>query len=368
MGREIGVGLVGYGGIGRVHALCYQMLPLVYPELPVTARLVAVAVTRSTTAERARRELGPGVAVTELDSLLARPDVAVVDCCVPTGDHAHVAGAALRAKKALFCEKPLAATPEESAALVGYARDSGLAGGMNFHFRQIPALQEARRQIEAGLLGNIVGFHLRYHRASNLKRDRPVSWRFAGPASGVLVDLGSHLIDLVWHLLGPVTSVAARTRTLVTTRPGANGKPVPIESDDLACLQLELAGGGLGTLEASKVVPGAGDDLRIEAYGTRGALSFDTRDPNALELVDLSEGGGRRRIDTASHTRPAASVLAPEAPSGWIQWHLASIAAFLQALASGAPPSPGLEDGLHVDRVLEAARRSAAARGVLTPV
>src|SRR3712207_4397482 len=125
---------------------------------------------------------------------------------------------------------------------------------------------------------------MRYYRSSNLKRDRPLSWRFAGPGSGVLVDLGSHLIDLTLHLLGPITAVGARTRTLVAERPAQDGQLARVESDDVAWLQLELAGGGRGTLEAAKVVPGAGDDLRIEAYGAHGALVFDTRDPNALQI------------------------------------------------------------------------------------
>lgn len=361
--RELGIGLVGYGGIGRVHALCYRMLPLVYPDLPVSVRVVAVTAASAATAERARRELGAGLITPDLDGLLGLPDVAIVDCCAPTAEHARVAAAALKAGKALFCEKPLAATAEEAAELVELARERGLPGGMNFHFRQVPALQEARRRIEAGLLGELHGFHLRYHRASNLKRDRPVSWRFAGPGGGVLLDLGAHLVDLVLHLLGPVASVGARLRTVIAERPGPGGRPVPIEADDMATLQVELAGGGLGTLEASKVVVGAGDDLRVEAHGSRGSLIFDARDPNGLEVVDLSDARTGRRIPTLSQTQPPASVLPPEAPSGWIQWHLASIAAFLRALGEGSRPRPDLEDGLQVDRVLTAARTSASRRG-----
>ncbi len=368
MAREVGVGLIGYGGIGRVHAVCYQMLPLVYPDLPVTARVVAVSVPSAATAERARRELGPSVTVTDLEGLLRMPSVGVVDCCAPTGEHARVVTAALRAGKALFCEKPLAATVEEGAALVALAREARLPGGMNFHFRQVPALQEARRRIEAGLLGEVHGFHLRYHRSSNLKRDRPMTWRFAGPGGGVLLDLGSHLVDLVLHLLGPVAAVGARVRTVIAERPGPDGRPVPVQADDVACLQLELASGAVGTVEASKVVPGAGDDLRVEAYGSRGALVFDTRDPNGLEVADLSNASTARWIPTWSQTQPTASVLPPEAPTGWIQWHLASVAAFLRALGDNSRPRPDFEDGLQVDRVLAAARQSAGQRGLLVAV
>src|SRR5215218_1367615 len=94
MASEIGVGLIGYGGIGRLHALCYRMLPLAYPNLPITARIVAVATASADSAERARRELGDVAVTTSLDELLRNPDVAIVDCCAPTGDHAAMAIAA----------------------------------------------------------------------------------------------------------------------------------------------------------------------------------------------------------------------------------------------------------------------------------
>ena len=360
MAQEIGIGLIGYGGIGRLHALCYRMLPLVYPDLPVIPRLVAIATASQRSAERARHELGDIVVAADLDELLTRADIAVVDCCTPTADHLRVATAALRAGKALFCEKPLAATGAEAAEIAGLADERGLSGGVNYHFRYVPALQEARRRIEAGLLGDVISFHFTYYRSSNLRRDRPLTWRSSGPGSGVLLDLGSHLLDLALHLLGPVATVSARTRTVIAERPGPDGRLAPVESDDAAWLQLELADGGVGVLDASKVVPGAADDLRVEAYGSDGALVFDTRDPNGLRLVEGADGKlGGRQIATLSRTRPPASIPGAETPTGTIQWHLASIAAFLEALATGKPPRPDLADAARVQVLLDAALLSA---------
>jgi len=369
MAQEIGVGLIGYGAIGRMHALCYRMLPLAYPDLPVAARIMAVATAGAASAERARRELGDIATTTDAGDLLRRSDVALVDCCAPTGNHARLAGEALLAGKALFCEKPLTADAAESARIVALARERGLAGGVNFHFRQVPALVEARRLVEAGLLGEPIGFHLRYYRSSNLRRDKPATWRSADPGSGVLIDLGSHLIDLVLHLLGPIATVTARTRTLVAERPGPDGQTVRIDSGDVAWLQLELAGGGHGTIEVSKLVPGAGDNLRVEAYGSQGALFFDARDPNILEGAEgASAGLGGRRIITASRTIPPAALPTPETPTGVVQWHLASIAAFLRALGDGTAPRPDLDAGLRVDRVIGAAFESAARGGAVVAV
>jgi predicted dehydrogenase len=364
----IGIGLVGYGAIGRLHALCYRMLPLVYPELP-PVRVVAVQTASADSAGRARRELGDVLATTSLEELLAHPDVRAIDCCAPTGDHAPIAQAAIAAGHALFCEKPLAATPAESAAIVEAARRHRIAAGVNFHFRQVPALQEAARLVDQGLLGTVIGFHARYYRASNLRRDRPLTWRFEGPGSGVLADLGSHMIDMTRYLLGPIAAVAAHTRILIDKRPAADGSRRAVEGDDAAWLQLRLADGGLGSVEVSKLVPGAGDDIRIEAYGTAGALSFDTRDPNGLEIVEGATAAGGRRVATLSRTQPPATLPSAETPTGVLSWHLASVRAFIAGLAGlDGPPAPSLEDGLQVDRVIAAARASAAQAGQWLPV
>jgi predicted dehydrogenase len=368
MSREIGIGLIGYGAIGRLHALCYRMLPLAYPDLPVMPRVVAVATAGAASAERARRELDVE-ATTDLGALLSNPGVAVVDCCAPTGDHTRSALAALQAGKALFCEKPLAANAEEAAQIVALARQRGVAGGVNYHFRQAPAIQEARRRVETGLLGEVYGFHLRYYRSSSLRRDRPLTWRFAGPGSGVLADLGSHLIDLALHLLGPIATVAAHTRTVVTERAGQDGQLAPVEADDAAWLNVELVGGGRGTIAASKLVPGAADDLRIEAYGSLGALVYDSRDPNALQVAEGADAPmGGTSVGTFSRTQRPAALPSPETPTGVLQWHMASIAAFLRAYATGTQPQPSLDDGLAVDRVIGAARRSARQAGVMVAI
>ncbi|MGQ9548793.1 MAG: Gfo/Idh/MocA family protein [Roseiflexus sp.] len=360
---ETGIGLVGYGGIGRMHALCYRMLPLVYPDLGVRVHLIGIVTASAPSAERARRELGDVLTTTNLEDVLTHPSVTVIDCCAPTGDHARVAEAALAAGKALFCEKPLGATPEEAERIVELAHTRGLPGGMNFHLRFVPAIQEAQRRIASGLIGDVRSFHLRYYRSSNLRRDRAISWRFSGPGSGVLADLGSHMIDLIHYLFKPIDAVSARTAIVIGERPGADGAPVPVEGDDVAWLSVELANGGYGTVEVSKVVPGAGDDIRIEAYGSAGALTFDTRDPNGLEIVEGTEGIGGRRIATLNRTAPVAALPTPEMPTGTLQWHLASVAAFVNALIRGAPPCPALSDGLAADRVIGAARQSAAAGG-----
>lgn len=369
MAQELGIGLIGYGAIGRVHALCLKMLPMLYPSLPLRPKIVAVASGSTTSTERARQELGDIFVTTDYRELLQRDDIAVIDCCTPTGQHAEVAMAVLQAGKQLLCEKPLAATGAEAQAIAQLANERGLGGGVTYHLRFIPAIQEARRLIEGGLLGELHSFHLHYYRASNLQPDRPLTWRFAGPGSGVLQDLGSHLLDLVNYLFGPIARVNAQLRTVVPTRLGPEGKPVPVNSDDSAMLQLKLQDGALGTIEASKVVPGAADDIRIMAYGSQGSLVFDTLDPNGLLVVDGPEAAvGGRRISTLSFAVPQPVIIQAEKASGSLQWYLSTFEACCRASLGETTRLTSFSEAAHVQQVIDAAFASAAADGAWVTV
>src|SRR4029079_4271874 len=111
------------------------------------------------------------------------------------------------------------------------------------------------------------------------------------------------------------------------------------------------------------------DDLRIEAYGSNGTLTFDTRDPNSLSVAEgAGATPGGRSIATFSRTTPPAALPSAETPTATLLWHLASLAAFCGALGDGAAPQPDLQAGLAVDRVLVAAAQSAARAGGLVQI
>jgi predicted dehydrogenase len=365
MNKSLGIGLIGYGGIGRLHALCYRMLPLVYPELgPI--HVVGVVAKSPATIARANRELGNIIATTDLDTLLDHPEVTLIDCCAPTDDHYAISTATLTANKALYCEKPLTANQAQSEELRLLAEQTGMTVGVHYHFRAIPALQEARRRIEQGLLGEVIGFQMRYYRASNLRTDRPLSWRFLGPSSGVLIDLGSHLIDMTQHLLGPISQVAAFPRTIHAQRRNHSGALVAISADDDVRLEVELAQGGRGTLVASKVVAGAGDDLRIEAYGTQGSLIFDTTQPNGIQIASATSGS--QWVNMQSRATLQATLPGSETPTATLHWHLTAIAEFIEAWRHGHVPPTDLRAALQTDRVIHAAQQSALSDNRTIPI
>ena len=193
-----------------------------YDPPPVRTRLVGVATSNEGTAAKAKALMGFEVATTDQISLIHRDDVDIVHICTPNDLHCEALLAAIRAGKHIYCDKPLTATVEEAeqvaAALKGYKG----TGQMTFNYRFLPATLRARQLVEEGRLGKITHFRGAYLHSGSIDRNRPLNWKAdASRGGGVLNDLGSHIIDLLWHLLGPLEPMHAVTRVWTQDRVSA---------------------------------------------------------------------------------------------------------------------------------------------------
>ena len=194
----IRVGLVGYGGIGKVHALAYRSIPYHYG-LPADAvRIVAVATSSAASAGRAAREIGCPVWSDDYRRIVERDDVDLVDCSVPNDLHEPVVVAAAAAGKHIYCEKPLARTVAEGARMADAVGRAGVKAQPTFNFRFFPAITRAKQLVDDGFLGRVFSFRGRYYRSSYIDAAKPMSWRLDKEASGggAMHDLGSHVLDL----------------------------------------------------------------------------------------------------------------------------------------------------------------------------
>lgn len=369
MRQPLGIGLVGHGGAGRMHALAYRTLPSYYDPLPAEPKLVGVCTSREETGAKARKEHGFRFHCTDFHRLLERDDISIIDCCVPNFLHRTVVMEALQVGKHVYCEKPLALNLKEAEELAAQARQAGLKCQMVFNYRFVPAVMRAKQLIVEGTLGEAISFRGAYLHSGYLDPRRPMSWRLrkAQAGGGALMDLGPHILDLLRYLLGEFTSVFAETRTIITERPSPDGKGTEkVDVDDLALLQLRLQNGALGTVEVSRCAAGANDELKFEIHGSKGALAFSLMDPNWLYFYDATEEGeplgGRRgftRIETVQRYPEPAVFPYPRAPVGWCRFHIASQYQFIKAVVLDLPPEPNFEDGLAVQRIIEAAYLSA---------
>ncbi len=367
--NKIGIGLAGYGAIGKIHTLCYKELDMLYPGQLPEVDLAAVCTSKPETAQKAAQDGGYRRWFSDLSELIRRDDVTIVDCALPNFAHKAVLLDAIAAGKHIYCEKPLAVNGTEAREIAKTAAEAGVQVGMTFNYRFIPALMRAYQLIREGALGAIYRFRVEYFHTGYQDPERPLSWRMAKEKSGggALVDLGSHLIDLLRHLLGEFDSLQAFMQTYITERPvkrGAQEKGV-VTVDDAAWLQIKLKTGAMGTLETSRFATGALDDLRIEICGEKGALRFDLMDANWLYWFDASQKGGPPgrdggwvRLETVQHY-PGASIPSPRAILGWTRLHAENQYTFLKAVTEGKTPQPNIIDGLRTQLVLDAAYASA---------
>lgn len=368
--KKVGIAMIGYGGIGRVHGMGYRNIPFHYGLPADTINLVGVATSRPESAAKAAREIGCVVWTADYRELLARDDVDMVDCCVPNYLHEEIVLAAAEAGKHIYCEKPLANNLAEARRMVQAVEQAGVKGQMTFNFRFLPAISRARQLIAAGFLGRLYSFRGHYHRASYADPTRPLSWKLRAETSGTgaMGDIGSHILDLLYYLLGDFGSVQATFDTRITARPVAKGatETGPVDVDDLAFMHLRLADGVPGSVEVSRLATGATNDMQFEIYGEQGALRFNSVDPAWLEIYDVREseeplGGQRgfRKVETGGRYEGQKAPDWTMAPS-FVRSHAECQYQFLKAISDDRPPVPSLADGLHIQTVIEAAVRSSA--------
>jgi predicted dehydrogenase len=364
--KTIGIALVGYGMIGKVHALAYRDIPNIYPDALPRIKLVSVCTTHEQSAQSAAHAGGFETWTMSLEELLSREDVDVVDVCVPNYAHRKVILGALRAGKSVIVDKPPACNATEAQEIAEATAAGKARLGMVFNYRFVPALMLAHKMIAEGALGTIYHFHFDLLHTGYQNPSRPMSWRLrrAQSGGGALVDLGSHMIDLARYLLGEFAEVNATARTYVTERPASanSSKRDPVDVDDAAWVDAEMQSGAHGTLFVTRYATGAVDDMNVQIYGERGALKFSLQDGNVLNYFDAQAKAatqGWTRIHTGTNYEGAA-VPPPRSILGWNRTHTENIYQFLRAFAQGQPFSPDVTDGLRVHQIIDRCYQTAA--------
>jgi predicted dehydrogenase len=222
--------------------------------------------------------------------------------------------------------------------------------------------------INDGFLGRIFSYRACYYRASYINPEKPLSWRLTKKIAGggALFDLGSHVLDLVYYLLGDFKSVQATVDTLIKERPVAAGSKEkgPVDVDDIALLQTRMEEDTLGTIEISRMGTGVINELKIELFGQNGAIRFNAETPSWLEVFDVRDsdhptGGmsGFRKVQTVGHFEGQKVPDWSMAP-GFVTTFASSQYKFIQSIAEDTQPSPTFKDGLHIQAVMEASVRS----------
>ena len=350
------VGVVGTGFIARPHAQALRALREIWgEELPAVELAVACDEDPRLAREFAAR-FGVGRVVTRWEEVTRDPSLDAVLVLVPNDLHAAVALDALRHGKHVLCEKPLAHTVADAAAIVDAGDAAGTVGQVAFVYRAWPAMQLARALVQAGEIGELFEFRGHFLHDYALDPTHPHSWRFSRERAGAgsLGDLGSHVLDLARFLAGDIADVtAARLRTIIPERPGPDGMRA-VDVDDLAELWLTFSNGASGTLRTSWAAAGHQTDIGFELLGDAGSIRFRWDCANEL-AVTSGRGDAARRIALGPQ-HPGALWPVPGVGLGWGDAFVLNARAFLRAIADGVPATPSLRDGLRAAELVEAAR------------
>ncbi len=368
--KTLGVGILGYGFMGRTHAYAHRVIPFHYSPPPVRCELRWVCRTTAEGAAAACEEAGFRRGVTDPMELIRADDVDIVHICTPNQEHFPALMEAMRLQKHIYIDKPVTASLAEADALAAALPKYRGVAQAALQYRFFPATLLAKQMIDEGFLGPVTHFRAQYLHSGSVDPDKPVNWKSTAAAGGgVIRDLGSHVLDLLMWFLGPFAEVQCVSRIWSGERPSLDrpGTRMKIDVEDAALMLLRSADGALGSIEASKIATGSEDELRFEIHGRYGALRFNLMEPNYLDVYDLrqadgvygGERGWRRTACMQKYPPPGNKFPGPKFSIGWMRGHIHCLYSFLAAIAEGRPARPGLEQGIYLQRVLETVRRSA---------
>ena len=361
---SLGVAVVGFGWMGRVHTQAYCRVPHHFPAAP-RPRLVAVADDVPGRAAAAAGQFGFGQTIDDWRDLVADPRIDAVSITAPNFLHREMGTAFAAAGKHIWIEKPVGLTADDARAITG---DGQVAVG--FNYRNAPAVEKARALIAEGHIGDVTHARFRFLSDYAAHPDDALSWRFerARGGNGVLGDLGAHGVDLIRHLLGEIDALVADTAIFIRTRPrplGATaghqrgtGEPGPVENEDYFGSLLRMASGARVTLDCSRVAAGEQNSYGFEIHGTRGALFWDFRRMGELGVATLGEAvrtvfAGPADGDFGAF-QPGAGI-----PMSYDDLKVIEAARFLQSIADGRPHGATLIDAVRSAEALDAMSESA---------
>ena len=254
--KQLNIGLIGLGRLGRIYADYFA-------RRIGQVNLLAVADAQGRLAESCARDLGIPKWYEDSLDLVANKDIDAVVIVSPTHTHHDVVVAAAREGKAIFCEKPISLSLEETGLMVQAVEKAGVFFHMGFMRRFDKGYVAAKRKVEDGVIGTPVVFK------SSSRDPYPPSLEYADPkhSGGLIIDMGIHDIDIERWFMGEVKSVYSIGGTL------AYPELMEIGDIDNAITTLTFESGSLGVIDLSR--NGVyGYDIRAEVLGTQGALKI----------------------------------------------------------------------------------------------
>lgn len=366
MKKKINVAMIGYKFMGKAHSNAWRQVGRFF-DTPIEPVMKVICGRDEAGVKQAADSLGWNEHATSWEEVVERKDIDLIDICTPGDSHLPIAVAAARAKKIVFCEKPLANDLTEAEQMLEAVRSNSVIHMICHNYRRAPAISLARQMIDDGVIGKIYHYRGTYLQDWIVNPDFPRVWRLekAKAGSGALGDIASHSIDLARYLVGEIAEVAGLLNTFITERPlpGTNTK-APVDVDDAALSLVRFENGAIGSIEGTRFATGRKNYNRFEINGSEGSLVFNLERMNEIELYrEEGPNSGFRTILATDANHPyVAGWWPPGHIIGYEHTFVHTVLDLLKAIDLGETPSPNFEDGVRNQRVLDAIERASVSR------
>ena len=368
--KELRIGLIGCGFMGRTHSNGYNRLPNFFPDLEYRPVLKVVCSRNANKASAFAAQWGYESFETDWKKVIAREDVDAVDICTPNDMHAEIAIAAAAAGKMVLSEKPLARSLAEGEGMVEALQKAGVKNTVWYNYRRIPAVTLAKQIIDSGKLGKIFHYRANFLQDWTINANLPQGgeglWRMdaAVAGSGVTGDLLAHCIDTAMWLNGGISDVSAMTEAFVKERlHQLTGKMEKVSIDDACAFICHFSNGSLGVFESTRYARGHKALYTFEINGENGSIAWDLHDLNRLEFFDYNDEAverGWRSIHVTDSDHPYMDKWwVPGLSIGYEHSFVHQAADFLKSLETGKSCAPTFKDALETQKVCEAVIDSA---------
>src|SRR6201996_7216533 len=298
--KNLNVGLVGYGFMGRTHSNAYLQAPRFF-DLPYQPVLKAVCARNAERVKGFAQNWGYESVETDWRALIARRDIDLIDIASPNDTHAEIAIAAAKAGKMVMCEKPLGRTAAEADSMVAAVQAANGPNMVWYNYPRVPAVVLLKQLLDEGRFGRIFHYRSQFLQDWTISTDLPQGgeglWRLdvSVAGSGVTGDLLAHNIDMALWLNGPIVEVTAMTETFIKERKhNLTGKVESVGIDDASAFLCRFANGSLATFEATRYARGHKALFTLEVNGEQASAGWNLHDLHRLEYFDHRDEGRLR--------------------------------------------------------------------------
>lgn len=360
--KEIGVGVIGTGFMGKAHSIAYSASASVFGT-GLRPRLEIVCDLSPERASQRATDLGFSRYSADWREVVNDPAVQIISVCTPNNTHAEIAIAALKAGKHVWCEKPMSTSLADSKAMMTAASQSKGKTIIGYNYTKNPAVTHARQLIEKGYIGRVSGFFCRYDVDNEADGTRPWSWRMSRALSGTGAngDVLSHVISVAHFLTGSTISRLVGDISIIhNSRVDSDDSTLTktVDNDDMVAALIEFQNGVKGHIGASRVTWGRKCGLKWEIHGTEGTIVFDQERLNEIKLftkqADPATDGFRTILTGPAH--PPYSAFLPNGGHslGYMDVKICELHELLNAIELDLPVWPDFSAGLVIEKVMDA--------------